>query len=129
MEKIENLSEIVRIECGYHHSMCIDNYDNLYVFGCNNYGQLGLGDTDNRNTPIKNPSLSNIIDISRGGYHTLVKTLNNEIYAFGHNKQLGIENDINSPQLEYLKIMKIYGVQTSKYQKSNQQDLFFANNK
>ena len=64
-QKIEDLSEITRIECGYDHSLCIDINNDLYVFGNNRYGQLGLGDTDNRNKPMKHPSLSNIIDISK----------------------------------------------------------------
>ena len=70
--------------------MCINaNYD-LYVFGDNFYGQLGLRDIDNRRQPIKHP-ISNIIDISSGGNRTFVKTSNNEIYAFGNNSysQLG----------------------------------------
>ena len=94
-KKIENLSEIIRIECGYSHSLCIDNYDSLYVFGDNFYGQLGLGDTEPRSTPVKHPSLSNIIDISSKGFHAFTKTSNNEIYTFGRNKflQLGIETD------------------------------------
>ena len=93
LRKIDTLSEIVRISCGYNHSMCIDAYDNLYIFGHNYRGQLGLGDTDNRNKPIKHPSLSNIVDILCGGHCTFVKTSNNEIYAFGCNdcSQLGIE--------------------------------------
>ena len=92
-KKITDLSEITRIECGILHSMCIDINNNFYVFGSNFSGQLGLGDTNNRNKPIKHPSLSNIIDISKGGWHTFVKTSNNEIYAFGNNKysQLGIK--------------------------------------
>merc|ERR1712100_605858 len=94
-QKIEDFSEIIRIECGINHSLCIDiNYD-LYVFGNNGFAQLGLGDTKNRNKPIKHPSLSNIIDVSNGGYHTFVKTSNNEIYAFGNNQysQLGIKTE------------------------------------
>ena len=47
---------------------------------------------------MKHPSLSNIIDISKGGNLSFVKTSNNDIYAFGNNEysQLGIktENDI-----------------------------------
>merc|ERR1739848_369081 len=92
-QKIEDLSEIIRIECGYYHSLCTDINNDLYVFGFNKFGQLGLGDTNNRNKPIKHPSLSNIIDISKGGIHSFVKTSNNEIYAFGKNyySQLGIK--------------------------------------
>ena len=94
-QKIENLSEIMRIECGNYHSLCIDINKDLYVVGGNSYGQLGLGDAINRFKPIKHPSLSNIIDISKGGNHTFVKTSNNEIYTFGHNvySQLGIKTE------------------------------------
>ena len=85
-QKIEGLSDIKRIECGNSHSICIDSNHDVYVFGCNVSGQLGLGDTAKRLQPVKNPSLSNIIDISSGGDHTFVKTSNNEIYTFGDNE-------------------------------------------
>ena len=91
LEKIDTLSEIIRIECGDIHSLCIDIYHNLFVFGDNEQGQLGLGQTEETNLPIKHPSLLNIIDVSSKGDHTFVKTSNNEIYAFGDNRytQLG----------------------------------------
>ena len=90
---IHNIPEITRIECGENHSMCIDIDNNLWVFGCNIYGQLGLGDIEDRYKPILHPTLTNIIDISSRGYSTFAKTLDNEIYAFGDNKysQLGIK--------------------------------------
>ena len=96
--KIDSLTEIKRIECGCFHSMCIDNYDQLYVFGYNKYGELGLGDTDSREKPIKHPILLNVIDISSGGNHTFIKNVNNEIYGFGRNDkaQLGIETKENN---------------------------------
>ena len=90
---IKDIPEIQRIECGYSHSMCIDINNNLWIFGSNYNGQLGLGDTEDRYKPILHPTLSNIIDISSGGFHTFVKTIDNKIYAFGDNSksQLGIE--------------------------------------
>ena len=92
LEKIKDLSEIIRIACGNGHSMCIDIYNNLYVFGNNYFGQLGFGHTNNREHIVKHPSLSNIIDLSSRGHHTFVKNSSNEIYAFGKNNysQLGI---------------------------------------
>ena len=65
----------------------------MYVFGNNGDGQLGLGDTMARYEPILHPLLPNIIDVSTRGNHSFVKTLSNEIYAFGNNRysQLGIE--------------------------------------
>ena len=97
LKKIETLKEIIRVECGFNHSLCIDRNNDLYVFGDNRFGQLGLGDNNQVLEPIKHPSLSNIIDISKGGDHTFVKTLSNEIYAFGKNydSQLGIETEDN----------------------------------
>ena len=92
IKKIEELTEITRIECGRSHSMCINSNNDLYVFGYNVYGQLGLGDKGNRNKPIKHPSLSNIIDISKGGYSTFVKTSNNEIFCFWEKYFFTIRN-------------------------------------
>ena len=92
-KKIE-LSEIVRIECGTYHSLCIDIHGDLYMFGKNDFGQLGIvSDSIHVLDPTKHPSLSNIVDISSRGNHTFVKTLPNEVYAFGDNEysQLGIK--------------------------------------
>jgi len=63
--------------------------------GSNYNGQLGLDDTNYITMPVKHPSLSNIIDVSKGGVRTFVKTSNNEIYAFGYNEylQLGIKTE------------------------------------
>ena len=93
--KIDYGAEIVRIECGYHHSMCIDVCGDLILCGLNQFGQLGLGNTENQRKPIKHPSLKDIVDISRSSWSTFVKTSNNEIYAFGYNyySQLGIKTE------------------------------------
>lgn len=96
LKKIESLSGIWRIECGYNYSICIDNEYNLFVFGCNVEGQLGLGDDlKETNKPTKHPSLCNIIDVSSKGYQTFVKNIMNEIFAFGDNKrfQLGVKSE------------------------------------
>ena len=90
-KKVDDISVIIRIECGSTISMCIDIYNNLFVFGFNESGQLGLSDTQNRYRPVKYTYLSPIIDISSKGNHTFVKTSENEIYGFGDNsfEQLG----------------------------------------
>ena len=94
MVQVYSLSKIIRIECGESHSFCIDINNVLYVFGCNELGQLGLSDDINKSIPTKFPIL-NIIDVSKGGDHSFIKTSNNEIYAFGMNNssQLGIETE------------------------------------
>ena len=44
----------------------------VMAWGRNNYGQLGLGDTTDRNTPTKVSSLAdaNVTSIATGGYHS-----------------------------------------------------------
>ena len=90
---IRSIPEIRRIECGDDYSMCIDVNDDLWLFGENYYGQLGLGDNEDRIKPTKHPTLSNIMDISSRGDSTFIKTFDHKIFAFGFNSesQLGIE--------------------------------------
>ena len=83
LEKIDELSEIMRIECGNNHSICIDLQNQLFTFGSNIFGQLGLGNRTDRPTPSQCSSLSNIIDVSSEGFRTFVKTMENEIFIFG----------------------------------------------
>ncbi len=40
-------------------------------FGRNDYGQLGLGDTTNRNLPTLIPNLNDVKEISPAYYHSL----------------------------------------------------------
>ena len=98
LKKIPDLCNISRIECGYFHSTCIDTNLNLWVFGQNYCGQLGLIQATDIEIPTKHPTLSNIIDISTSGNNTFVKISNNEIYAFGDNEysQLGIKTENDS---------------------------------
>ena len=94
---ITDIPEIKRIECGDHHSMCIDVNDDLWLFGGNYTGQLGLGTIEQKYRPIKHPIISNVMDISLGGRQTFIKTFDHKIYAFGcaRNLQLGIEINEN----------------------------------
>jgi alpha-tubulin suppressor-like RCC1 family protein len=41
------LTDIVTIDAGYEHSLAVDVDDRVWVWGRNQYGQLGLGNQDN----------------------------------------------------------------------------------
>ena len=41
-------------------------------FGSNYYGQLGLGDYTDIYVPTLIPNLTNVVNISPGGYHVIV---------------------------------------------------------
>ena len=71
----------------------------VYAWGYNNYGQLGIGNTTNQSRPVKIESLTNVDEIYTNGYNNSIyaKTTTGEIYTWGNNLngQLGIGNTTN----------------------------------
>ena len=43
--------QIRQVVCGWDHSFILKESGELFAFGRNNYGQLGLGDNNHRNKP------------------------------------------------------------------------------
>ena len=97
--KIEgNSSPIKQIICGEYHTFAICENNKIYCWGYNSYGQLGLGDNDNRNKPVEfkiKGNSSPIKQIICGGHHTFAICENNKIYCWGKNDygQLGLEDN------------------------------------
>ncbi len=84
------------ISVGGSHSLLLTLNGYVYSFGSNLFGQLGLGDNNNRNIPTLIPNLNNSISISSNGSHSLVLTSTGQVYSFGYNAfgQLGLgDND------------------------------------
>lgn len=89
--KTEDL-HMLNISCGDYH-IIVNTTNGLYLLGANNFGQLGLGDTEYRNIPTKCDFFNDkkIISIFCGDNHTLINTTNG-LYSFGYNRygQLGL---------------------------------------
>jgi alpha-tubulin suppressor-like RCC1 family protein len=79
------------IACDDSYTMLIDMNDNVWACGYNEYGQLGLGDTEDRATFVKLPNFKAKF-IKCGDDHTILIDLNNNLWGFGSNKygQLGL---------------------------------------
>lgn len=85
--------KFVSIAAGNGFSMALTNKGNVYAWGDNTHGQLGLGDETEVATP-KKLAIANVRQISVGEDHTLFLQMNGTVYATGnykHNK-LGIYN-------------------------------------
>ena len=105
---------IRKFKCGDRH-LCILSKDNIvYCHGSNLDGQCGISkNTVYLTSPMQCNLNTNdtIIDIKCASNHTIIKTINNNYYAFGanHSKQLFIDNNANKiykPKLishEYVK--------------------------
>ena len=98
--------KIKKVSLGGEHSIILTKKNNIYVSGLNIFGQLGLGDCENRNTftninIYKNTLMNNkdekIIDIAAGAQHSLLLSNKHKVYYCGFNKNnfLDKNEDIN----------------------------------
>ncbi|OPJ84714.1 probable E3 ubiquitin-protein ligase HERC4 isoform X1 [Patagioenas fasciata] len=97
---IKSLSDIqiVQVACGYYHSLALSKGSEVFSWGQNKYGQLGLGyEFKKQNSPHVIKSLLGIpfAQIAAGGAHSFVLTLSGAIFGWGRNKfgQLGLNDD------------------------------------
>lgn len=92
--QIGTASNWIEVDAGEFCSAAINNIGELYTWGYNNIGQLGLGDTTNRSTPTRVGLLSNWVKIAVGKDFMLAINSLGEIWAWGSNTsgQLGIGN-------------------------------------
>ena len=104
---IENISEkqkIKKVVLGGEHSIVISKKNEVFSTGLNLFGQLGIGDFENRsiftNINIYKTALKDedekVVDVVAGAQHTLVLSNKNKLYycGFNKNKFLGIADDL-----------------------------------
>lgn len=82
---INNLLKVIDISAGLRHSVavCDTKSIDVYSWGYNGYGELGLGDTDIRLSPTRISALKNtkVIQVSCGERHTLLITSHKPLLA------------------------------------------------
>lgn len=87
---LTNLTQItsdeffVSVVCGISHVAAINNLGELFMWGMNNYGQLGLG-TDILHYEYPQKVLSDIKMVSCGYDHTMAISTYDQIYVWGSN--------------------------------------------
>lgn len=94
---INFLKKIVSISIGQTQGAIISDDNSLWMWGENNYGQLGNGtDLYVENDPVK--VLDNVAAVSCGGYHTAAIKTDGTLWMWGANYlgQLGIGTLTNS---------------------------------
>ncbi|XP_027818706.1 X-linked retinitis pigmentosa GTPase regulator isoform X5 [Ovis aries] len=84
----------ISLSCGDEHTAITTGNNKLFMFGSNNWGQLGLGSkaTVNKPTCIKALKPEKVKFVACGRNHTLVLTGGGKVYATGGNNegQLGL---------------------------------------
>jgi RCC1 and BTB domain-containing protein len=91
---------ITNIGCGYYHTVVLTREGQVYCFGRNDYGQLGLGHKENSWQPKQVTHLESrrIVQVTCGCYHTLTLTDDGLLFPFGRNNhgQLGCHDTSDS---------------------------------
>ena len=66
----------------------------LYTFGNNSFGQLGLGDTTSRSSPVQVGALTTWLSVAAGRYYAAAIKTDGTLWTFGLNNfgQLGTGN-------------------------------------
>ncbi|XP_017880442.1 E3 ubiquitin-protein ligase MYCBP2-like [Ceratina calcarata] len=89
---IPSESPVVQVSCGLHHTVVLLQNGEVYTFGSNIYGQLGVGDLIAHGGPVhvKLPGIAT--QVAAGSNHTVVLTSKGEVFTFGayQKGQLGI---------------------------------------
>ena len=97
---INGINSIVAIDAGFGTSLALDKVGNLYAWGANYWGQLGIGSTQNKATPTLVSGLSNVIDFSAETTSYAV-TSDGKVWGWGRNKYGELGNAVprnNTPQ-------------------------------
>lgn len=96
--RVSGSSEIIAISAGEFHSLILDSKGQVFSFGENKDGQLGLGAMNFRDIPtlIETSGIGEIVAISAGGSHSLILNSHGQVFSFGSNDEgqlgLGLEN-------------------------------------
>ncbi len=101
---------IIQIKCGFKHVICLSNKGNVYTFGNNSFGQLGIKNKT-FNDIYKIDKCGFIIQINAGFRNSIIMNDKREIYYFGilseDNKNLNGEIKMFNFNIKSLEISNL----------------------
>lgn len=91
------------------HSVFLTFTGGVRVAGLNNYGQLGLGNTESPQKEIQSLTLQNVKQVSKGGNFTMFLMKDGTVKGVGHNinGQLGIGNTVNQSTIQTIPLTAV----------------------
>ena len=88
--EVEGVGKILDLCGSINHTVILNENNELYSWGSNSVGQLGIGSTE-ESSGINRIELENIIKIECGDFFNLALDINGNVYSWGYNScgQLG----------------------------------------
>jgi alpha-tubulin suppressor-like RCC1 family protein len=95
---MKDWSTVIALDCGAHHTVLLSSDSQIIAWGRNGYGQLGVGDFEDRHSPTLVPpflpegSTDKIIKVRSGSFFSAAITETGELWTWGDNSKgaLGI---------------------------------------
>nr|XP_046916402.1 uncharacterized protein LOC124496883 [Dermatophagoides farinae] len=122
MIHIDGLENVEHIACGDYHNLSVTNKGEIYSWGLNIFGQLGLGDEKIRNTPCLIPFPNDLInirikDVLAVRRHSLFLFENGQLWGCGPNGycQLDLFNGKIQSKLTKIPIENVQQIACSKF--------------
>ncbi|XP_076290799.1 RCC1 and BTB domain-containing protein 1 isoform X2 [Lasioglossum baleicum] len=87
--KVKGLDGVIisKVACGYTHVLALSNEGDVYVWGANTYGQLGLCTNGSMHTPKKldTQNIKEVVDIATSCHHhiSFAMDTNNRVFMWG----------------------------------------------
>lgn len=81
--------KVVRVQCGKHHTVAIDDCGRAIAWGAGRHFQLGTGDERDHYEPVDAFSTlrgERIVKVAPGGMHSLILCESGRVYALGANE-------------------------------------------
>jgi alpha-tubulin suppressor-like RCC1 family protein len=90
---VPGVNGVVAVAAGIFHSFTLSRDGTVMACGKNYNGQLGVGDTDNRDTFTVVAGLRGVVDIDAGRIHTIAVTAEGGLYTWGTGRAIGHGGD------------------------------------
>ena len=100
-------NDVKQISCGGDHTFILKNDGSVWSCGYNYWGQLGLGNDDNKSTFTQvTTNISDVKQIACGGNHTFILKNDGSIWACGYNAagNLGLGSDDTEDHVTFVQV-------------------------
>lgn len=111
IQGLNNIKEIIPNDYGYGFYFAIDNSNNVYGWGYNGYGQLGIGTTSSSSVPTQITSLPEISKIRINEYTVYAITPDGDVYSTGKNDYGQVGNGTKINENTFIKIPQLSNIE------------------
>ena len=112
--RIPELSDIVQITCGFGHNAALDRNGHIWIWGRNDYGQLGTGNKTSLFSPVM-LDLEQITSVNCGGKFTLAQDAQGRLWGWGSNTYRVLEDSRKTAILTPLELSGFDGMEITAF--------------